>query len=310
MFENLCEQKPELKELKPVVIKELIHYEILWILDEKGFSDELTFHGGTALRLCFDSYRLSEDLDFAGGPDFSSKQVQRIAEILQKHLLIRYGLEVSVKEPKPQKKKELGVSVASWRISVSLNNLQKHLPQQRIKIYISTLKPRSRTVLPIQLNYPVLPSGVGDTILHVMSREEIMSNKLVSLPNSAYQNRIRLRDVWDISWLHRQRVKPNFEWISEKIAEYKINDFAKRVATIQKRLLEVETQDQFKEEMVKFLPPVSLNRTINRPEIIAYIIRTVYEQLGQLNAENLPLLKTRCLREPDEHSDDFDLTQY
>ena len=62
--------------------------------------------------------------------------------------------------------------------------------------------------------------------------------------------------------------------------------------------------------MVKFLPPVFLNRTINRPEIMTYIIHTVYEQLGQLNAENLPLLKTKGLREPDEYSDDFDATQY
>ena len=56
--------------LRPVLLKELLHYDILLCLDQSGFLATLTFHGGTALRLCYGAPRFSEDLDFAAGPDF------------------------------------------------------------------------------------------------------------------------------------------------------------------------------------------------------------------------------------------------
>jgi len=66
-------QNPELQSLESVVVKELIHYDILWALDKKGILGQLTFHGGTALCLCFGASRLSEDLDFAGGSGFTRR---------------------------------------------------------------------------------------------------------------------------------------------------------------------------------------------------------------------------------------------
>jgi predicted nucleotidyltransferase component of viral defense system len=61
---------------RPVIEKELLHFDILFCLDEAGLLDRLTFQGGTALRLCYGSNRLSEDLDFAGGEDFCAKLIR------------------------------------------------------------------------------------------------------------------------------------------------------------------------------------------------------------------------------------------
>nr|WP_274620714.1 nucleotidyl transferase AbiEii/AbiGii toxin family protein [Colwellia maritima] len=36
------------------------------VLHKEGFLQHLTFIGGTSLRLCYNSNRLSEDLDFTG----------------------------------------------------------------------------------------------------------------------------------------------------------------------------------------------------------------------------------------------------
>jgi predicted nucleotidyltransferase component of viral defense system len=52
-------------QMLPVIEKELLHYEILQALSEKGYMDNLVFQGGTALHLCYGAPRLSEDLDFA-----------------------------------------------------------------------------------------------------------------------------------------------------------------------------------------------------------------------------------------------------
>ena len=93
-------EKPGFSGLASVVTKELIHYEILWCLDREGFLKDLVFHGGTALRLCYGGNRLREDLDFTGGSEFSQGQIEGVSTALQKHLTDRYGLEVTVREPR------------------------------------------------------------------------------------------------------------------------------------------------------------------------------------------------------------------
>lgn len=68
-FNELVEramERPGLQVIGHVVEKELLHYDILFALEREGCLKSLVFHGGTCLRLCYDSPRLSEDLDFAG----------------------------------------------------------------------------------------------------------------------------------------------------------------------------------------------------------------------------------------------------
>lgn len=50
--------------LTPVIEKEIIHYEIIRSLGRNGLLRDITFQGGTSLRLCYGSQRYSEDLDF------------------------------------------------------------------------------------------------------------------------------------------------------------------------------------------------------------------------------------------------------
>ncbi len=52
----------ELAPLRIVVEKELLHHDILQVLSSAGLLKQLTFIGGTCLRACYGSSRLSEDL--------------------------------------------------------------------------------------------------------------------------------------------------------------------------------------------------------------------------------------------------------
>jgi hypothetical protein len=90
---------PGRQDMRPVIEKELLHYDILFALDEEGLLDHLTFHGGTSLRLCYGSDRFSEDLDFAGGVNFVSSQLLAMKECIKHYISHRYQLEVIVKEP-------------------------------------------------------------------------------------------------------------------------------------------------------------------------------------------------------------------
>ena len=50
--------------LQFTIAKELLHYDILETLYENPIGKFLVFQGGTALRLCYNNNRYSEDLDF------------------------------------------------------------------------------------------------------------------------------------------------------------------------------------------------------------------------------------------------------
>jgi len=114
MVKRVLTGQPELTELEAVVVKELIHYDILWCLEREGFLHQLAFHGGTDLRLCYVAPRMSEDLDFAGGPGFTRQDVDGLTEAVRSQLTARYGLEVTLKEPKPRKNVEESVAVDTW----------------------------------------------------------------------------------------------------------------------------------------------------------------------------------------------------
>lgn len=67
--------RADLTTLRPVVEKELLHHDILREMSEAGLLTGLTFIGGTCLRACYGSQRLSEDLDFTGGADFKKQDL-------------------------------------------------------------------------------------------------------------------------------------------------------------------------------------------------------------------------------------------
>ena len=67
-----------LSAMRPVVEKELLHYDIFHALDSEGLLKNIVFQGGTALRLCRGSARFSEDLDFAGGREFNSAKLSQL----------------------------------------------------------------------------------------------------------------------------------------------------------------------------------------------------------------------------------------
>ena len=110
LFDRLVSQaleaRPELTAVKAVVEKELLHHDILREMSAAGLLAGLTFIGGTCLRACYGSVRLSEDLDFTGGADFTREMLARLAGMLVERLEARYGLKVTVGEPT---KESLGV---------------------------------------------------------------------------------------------------------------------------------------------------------------------------------------------------------
>ena len=114
LFDQLVNEalrsRAELTSLRPVVEKELLHHDILREMSGTGLLADLTFIGGTCLRACYGSARLSEDLDFTGGSHFKRSDLAGVAQVLTKRLQIRYDLPVSVSEPV-----KTGSQVSTWK---------------------------------------------------------------------------------------------------------------------------------------------------------------------------------------------------
>src|SRR5258706_1826831 len=121
MLVDMAMRDQSRSHMRPVIEKELLHYDILYALDKESLLDNLTFQGGTSLRLCYGAPRLSEDLDFVGGDDFSSAKAKGFKNCIEKYIGERYGLEITVKEPRDllTEAAYANIRVDKWQVAIT-----------------------------------------------------------------------------------------------------------------------------------------------------------------------------------------------
>lgn len=261
--------------IRPVVEKELLHYEILDTLHRAGALKSLVFQGGTSLRLCYGSQRYSEDLDFAGGPDFANAQMGKLAELLEENVASRFGLEVTVKSPKQVREEPSrdGVSVDAWQVSIHTSPHRRDLPRQRIKLEIANVTAHTREVRPLTSNWNESGGGYDSLLVGVETMEEVMADKLVALP--AVQSHVRHRDIWDLTFLSQRGKEPNLDLITKKVPEYRVDGFEAKLENMIERLPEIIEGKAFNNEMQRFLPPALVRSRLENPEFREYMATTV-----------------------------------
>ena len=259
-------------KMRPVIAKELLHYDILFCLDRDGLLDKLTFQGGTSLRLCYGAARLSEDLDFVGGREFVTATLVKMKNCLEKYIGERYGLEISVKEPKEMASipEYQDIKVDKWQISLTTSPEKKDIPKQKIKIEVANVPAYSRVPQALQQNYEFLPDGYSDTLIMTETLDEIMADKLVSLVSC--QRYIRYRDIWDLRWLKQQGAKINAEYVLAKIRDYKENGYTEKLKKMINRLDEIVRGKEFRDEMSRFISTEVLERTLEKEKFIDFLI--------------------------------------
>jgi predicted nucleotidyltransferase component of viral defense system len=257
---------------RPVIEKELLHYDILFALDQAGILDELVFQGGTSLRLCYGSNRYSEDLDFAGGYDFNTKTLAKMKDAIEKYIGDRYGLEITVKEPNALKDelKYAELRIDKWQIAIVTAPEQKSIAKQRIKLEVANIPAYTKVPLPLKQNYEFLPDGYRDTLIYVESLDEVMADKIISLP--ATQKYVRHRDIWDLMWLQQEGASINKDFIQKKINDYKIERF---MGKLDARIASIESiinGSEFDQEMKRFLNQEAYDRTLGKAKFRIYLI--------------------------------------
>lgn len=284
---NKAMQNEHVAHMRAVIEKELLHYDILFALEKGGFLDKLTFQGGTSLRLCYGGNRFSEDLDFAGGVDFSSAMLTDMKSCIEKYIGERYGLEVNVKEPKELREdpKYAELSIDKWQIAVVTSPQRKDLPKQKIKVEVANIPAYTKEPLPLKANYDFLPDGYSDTLILTETLDEVMADKIISLP--ATTKYVRHRDIWDLVWLLQQGAKLNMELVNNKVADYKLEQYDELLANLLERISELVTSEAFIEEMRRFLPTDVFDRTLALEKFQIYLKNTLLKLFKNVQDELL-----------------------
>jgi predicted nucleotidyltransferase component of viral defense system len=281
LFDELVDEainnKLALAPLRVVVEKELLHHDILRVLSGAGLLAQLTFIGGTCLRACYGSSRLSEDLDFTGGVDFTRDQLAAMSSTLIQSLKAKYGLEINVTDPV----REEG-NIDTWKLKVQTRPGCKDIPAQRINIDVCAIP--SYQPRPMALRNPYgIEMGTSGLILQAQSREEIFADKLVAF--ALRPNRLKNRDLWDIAWLHQQQIKPALDLIKNKLNDHHtptdayLNAFTERYASLNK---DPEIAKAFRKEMARFLPNETVKETVNSEKFWHYLAHLMEDYLAQI----------------------------
>lgn len=271
---DVAMQQPGRTAMRPVVEKEILHYDIFYALDAAGLLRNLVFQGGTSLRLCRGSSRFSEDLDFAGGRDFTSQKMEAIKVCIEKHLGTRYGLLIEVKEPKEMASLPdyENVRVDKWQVSVETSPERPDLPRQRVKLEIANIPAYTSELVPLRQNYDFL-LGYGQVLVNAESIDEILADKLVAFPASV--KNIRYRDIWDIAWLEQQGAKLDPTLVERKIGDYHIADYKQLLENAIDRLPGIIEGKPFVDQMSRFIDADTLARTLRDPRFGDYLKSTV-----------------------------------
>jgi predicted nucleotidyltransferase component of viral defense system len=271
------------------VEKELLHHDILREMSEAGLLAGLTFIGGTCLRACYGSPRLSEDLDFTGGSLFERGDLAELSSILTERLRTRYGLPVRVSEPV-----KTGGNVSTWKLVIETRPGQRHLPAQRIHLDICAIPSHDPHPMMLRMLYGI-DLGTSGLILQAQSREEILADKIIAV--ALRENRLKNRDLWDIAWLTQQGVELPAHLIPLKIRDHK-REAADFITLLEERLATLNTQPEiraaFMKEMRRFLPAAIVRDTLEQDSYWAYLTRVVTE----LGREALSLSQKAAGRKP------------
>lgn len=264
---QIIQSNPEYAAITPVIEKEILHHDIIDAMMKQGALQTLTFIGGTSLRMCYNSARLSEDLDFNGGHDFKPSDFDGLELEIQKYIQNKYETEVWVNKPTEDKQG----NTSSWKISIVKEANRPDLPRQKMHIDVCAIPAFDVEKRPLINHYNIVVPTEG-ILVPVQSLKETLADKFIALAYRA--RRIKPRDIWDIVWIKQRGIELSQDLVDQKlIARGKQNDNFIEALTIQltKLMQDDEVRKDFNMEMSRFIPKQIQERTIGNPEYWAYV---------------------------------------
>lgn len=186
------------------MLREYLQYKILEIIYESPNAGGLCFLGGTCLRIIHGNRRFSEDLDF-DNISLREDQFEEIAAVIEKQL-IREGYQVEMKT----------IMKGAWHCHIKIPGLlfEEGLSgyrEEKILIQLDT-EPQYFVYEPerIILNLFEVFTTILTTPLPLL-----MAQKIYAIIN---RERNKGRDFFDLIFLMSRKVKPDYNYLREKLA--------------------------------------------------------------------------------------------
>ncbi|MDO8283488.1 MAG: nucleotidyl transferase AbiEii/AbiGii toxin family protein [Rhodoferax sp.] len=266
-IQQIVNSNPEYAAITPVIEKEILHHDIMDVMIKHGALQSLTFIGGTSLRLCYNSSRLSEDLDFNGGHDFKPSNFDGLETEIQKYIQNKYETEVWVNKPTEEKQG----NTSSWKISIVKEANRPDLPRQQMHIDVCAIPSFDVEKRALLNHYNIVVPTEG-LLIPVQSLQEILVDKLIALAYRA--RRIKPRDVWDIVWIKQRGIDISPVLVDKKL-EARGKDKKEFVESlriqIDKLMQDDEVRTDFSMEISRFVPKQVKERTLDNPDYWAYV---------------------------------------
>jgi len=269
------------------VFEEILQLNILDVLSNYSeLYKNIVFQGGTALKLCYNLNRYSEDLDFTINKE-GKKFINKLFDELPSKLKIDEKIEATFDS----------------KGSMDIINI-KVIPEERIKsinvkIEFMEVPSYSKQFRIVEDKYSF---GIKDLYIPTKSLEEILADKITALGGRPLLDSIpfKSRDIWDIAWLSNNNIVLNSDLISKKLDDYKISkdDFLK---TLYKRLEFINLGKGsmfYKNEMSRFVFGKALF-LLNDEQFI----NSMFKEVESVAHKTVKLLQENNLNKPDAFSD-------
>lgn len=241
-------------------LREYLQTLVLKFIEEKGYSKDLAFVGGTALRLIYDLQRFSEDLDFSqiSEADFSFEKF--IAAIMDYFASIGIAVEHKTRAARNVKNALLKFPELMFENGLTHRKDQKLL----IKLDVDTEPPAGFAV-----EVSFIQKMTSMNVAH-FDLSSLFAGKLHAVLMRQYT---KGRDFYDLMWFIGRKVIPNYNLLQNALFQSTQKTAQldeKKLRTMLKDRIETVDWKKASDEAGVFL--------VNRDES-RYLTREVFEQL-------------------------------
>jgi predicted nucleotidyltransferase component of viral defense system len=194
------------KEEKINRLREFLQILILKIIYDLGFFKNLSFVGGTALRVLYDLRRFSEDLDFS----LTKKENYNFDAFTQSlgRQLKNYALEVEIKPQDRNIVQSLDIKFRNLLFELGLSNLKEE--KLFVRLEIDTNPPRGANI-EISL--------VNKSYVFTVAHYDLPSLYATKLHACFFRKYVKGRDFYDLVWYLGKKIKPNFDLLNNAIQQ-------------------------------------------------------------------------------------------
>ncbi|MCC7202351.1 MAG: nucleotidyl transferase AbiEii/AbiGii toxin family protein [Nitrospirae bacterium] len=187
-------------------LREFLQILILKIIYDTGYFRNLSFVGGTALRILYGLRRFSEDLDFSLF-EKSHYNFRKFGNCLHQHLR-NYGLEADCKMQQKNAVQNIEIRVTNMLLPLGLSS---HKGEKLfVKLEIDSNPPEG-AITEMSL--------VNRTYVFTVTHYDIPSLFATKIHACFFRGFVKGRDFYDLLWYLGKRVKPNFILLNNAIQQ-------------------------------------------------------------------------------------------